>query len=469
MKNAKRFATAALASVMVFSFMAGCSKNDTKKTSQARTTTQETLKPVTLEFWAFARWNGIKGTEPDGKTGDWEIDAAKRFMQKYPHVTIDTQIIDSKTGPQKLSVAVAGDSAPDVLGDANNRFYDYANMGYLLPLDEHVSKEDLADYETAAWEMTRIGDGKHYYFPWGVTPQFMLVNKTLFKQAGAENLLPQNKERTWTRKEFITALKAATSKLDGVYGTGLFGDTSTGDSFLLNFLWSGGARTFDDKLTKFMLNSPAGVEGMKFLKELIDEKLVNPGAAGVKITDINTLFDQQKILTLSSTPLQYSRTMKSMADGKLPKFEIEAYHYPTAEGEKPATYLHSFGFAVFANQDAYEQKWAVEFAKFLAGKENSAAVKASNAFSPRKSQAALYEDLKDPNVNFAASIIKYAVDGGISIPGYSQIRSDWTPTLQKFMLGRISPEEALKEMEINTNNKIAEVRKTLEEQKKQKK
>lgn len=469
MKAARRFMAVTVASLMVFSFMAGCTKSESKPTTQVQATTVEKLKPVTIEFWSFARWNGIKGTEPDGKTGDWEMDAAKRFMEKYPHVKIDTQIIDSKTGPQKLSVAVAGGSAPDVLEDANNRFYDYANMGYLLPLDEYVGKDDLSDYETTAWEMTGIGDGKHYYFPWGVTPQFMLVNKTLFKQAGADNLLPQNKEKTWTRKEFITALKAATSKLDGVYGTGIFGDTSTGDSFLLNFLWSGGVKTFDDKLTKFALNSPKGVEGMKFLKELIDQKLVNPGAAGVKITDVNTLFDQQKILTASSTPLQYSRTIKSMSDGKLPKFEIEAYHLPTGEGEKPATYLHSFGFAVFSNQDAYEQKWAVEFAKFLASKENAAAIKASNAFSPRKSQSGLYDDLKDNNINFAASIIKYGVDGGISIPGYSQVRSDWTPTLQKFMLGKISPEEALKEMELSTNNKVAETKKTLEEQKKQKK
>jgi len=248
------------------------------------------------------------------------------------------------------------------------------------------------------------------------------------------------------------------SKVPNVYGVGLFGDTTSGDAFLLNWIWSSGARTFDSTYSKVTLNNEKGLAGLKFLKTMIDEKLANPGAAGIKASDTFTLFNQQKVATVQAATINYARTVQSMEKGELNKFDIMLAMTPNAPGEKPTTFLTTFGFAVFKNEDPDKQKWAIEFAKFLASKENAGAVKAAQSFSPRKSMVGLYNDSSDENMKFAEKMLNYAIDGGVAAPGFNQQRAIFAKKVQAVFTNTITPEQALKEFEEEANKVIAEER-----------
>jgi multiple sugar transport system substrate-binding protein len=418
---------------------------------------------VVVNFWTYPRWAGINGAEPDGKVGDWQREAAKRFMQKHPNVTINIDMLNFSGGPEKVSVALASGTKPDIIEDYPGRIFEYARMGYILPLDRYLNKEYTGDYLENIWAQSTLGDGKHYYLPWGISPQVMMVNKTLFKKAGAENLLPANKERTWTRDEYLKALKAVMAKVPGVYGVGLFADTSSGDSFFLNWIWSGGVNTFNKTYTKIALNNKKGIAGLKFLKMLLDEKIAAPGAAGLKASDVITLFNQQKVLTVPVATINYARTVKGMADGNIADFEVECVMIPHAVGEKPVTFVHPYGFAVFKNKKASVQKWAVEFAKFLGDKDHAAAVKAAGSFSPRKSQARLYKDLGDSNIDFAATILGCAIDAGLQTPGFNQVRTNMAMHIQAVYTGIKTPEQALKDFEREGNKIIVATKKAIKQ------
>lgn len=418
-------------------------------------------EPVTLNFWTYARWNGVKGSEPNGKVGDWQRDAAKRFMEMHPNVKINVEVLNFTGGPEKVAIAIESKQAPDVLEDANQRLYEYAHRGLLVPLDAYLDSTYVADYEKAIWEQASIGDGKHYYLPWGISPQVLMVNRSLFEKAGAENLLPKNRERTWTQEQYINAIKAVTAKLRNVYGVGLFGDTSSGDSFALNWLWASGARTFDEKLTKVTLNSEKGLKGLQFIKRLVDEGLAQPGAAGFRAADTFTLFNQQRVLTVPAATINYARTVQSQNDGQIDKFKIDLVMIPNAEGEQPATFMHTYGFAVFNNGDPTKQKWAIEFAKFLGSPENAAAVRAASSFSPRKSAANMYVDFDDPNMRWVTTILKYAVDGGLAVPGFNAQRNNFATHYQAMLNGKKTPAQVLKDFEAEANKIIAEARANL--------
>jgi multiple sugar transport system substrate-binding protein len=206
------------------------------------------------------------------------------------------------------------------------------------------------------------------------------------------------------------------------------------------------------------LNNDKGLAGMKFLKQLVDEKLTNPGAAGIKQADALTLFNQQKVATIQGATLQYARTVNAMAQGELGKFDVYVTTPPYAKDEKPTSFMTTYGYGVFKSEDADKQKWAIEFAKFLGNKENAAAVKASESFSSRKSMVDLFKDSQDENTKFAARVTKFAVDGGLAAPGFNKQRAIFSKKLQAVFSNVLTPEQALKEFETEGNIAVAEER-----------
>jgi len=422
------------------------------------------LKPVTLDFWVFPKWSGVDGTESDGQPGDWEKAMAQKFMELHPHVTINTEIFDFQSGPQKVSVSLAAGTIPDVLHDGDLRMMDYANKGFILPLNDYLDDEYISDFFEGTFETTTRGDGKFYYIPFGTAPVVMMVNKTLFKQAGAEHLLPQNPERTWTFEEYYNAIKTASERLSGVHGTALFTDTSSADQMAFIWIWGHGARVVNDTLDKVVMNDPKAIEGWKFWKKLVDDGLAAPGGAGFKQADTLTLFDQQKILTVPAATVQYARAKKAQKVGNADPFEIELVMMPNAPGEPPVSSGFPHGFSVFKKDDEYRQKWAVEFAKFLANKENAGAVKAASEYSFRKSQSGLYDDSTDPNMKFAATAMKYQINSGATTVGYTQLRNSITPHLQAYYLGNITAEELVATVEEEGSRILEDARKLLAEE-----
>ena len=413
---------------------------------------------VSLDFWVFPKWNGITGTEKDGQPGDWEKEIARQFMDKHPNVNIVTEVFDFQSGPQKVSVSLAAGTIPDVMHDGDLRLLDYANKGYILPLNDYLDEADIADYYEGTMEMTSTGDGNYYYLPVGTAPVLMMVNKTLFEQAGAAHLLPQNEERTWTFDEYYEAIRVASEKLPGVYGTAVFTDTSSADQMAFSWVWGHGGRIVDESLKHVVVNEPNAIAGWSFWKTLVDDKLAAPGGAGFKQADTLTLFDQQKVLTVPAATVQYARAVKAQELGNAEPFDIELVMMPNAPGVAPISSGFPHGFAVFKHEDAKRQQWAVEFAKFLSGKEQAGAVKAANEYSFRTSMENLYDDSPDANMKFARAAMKYQINSGATAVGYTMLRNAITPHLQSYYLGNTTVEQFVNAVESEGNGILQNAR-----------
>lgn len=412
-------------------------------------------EPVEILFWAYSKWAGVTGTEPDGQTGDWEKAMAEKFMELHPNVTVNVELLDFSSGPEKVSIALANGQAANVLHDSEARMFSYANDGFLVPIGDYLTEEEVAEYYDGALATTSIADGKAYYLPFGTAPMLMMVNKTLFEEAGCADLLPQNEERTWTFDEYYTAIKTATENLSGVYGVPLFANTTTGEIMTFQWIWNAGGRMVNADTATMGINTDAAKTGLSFYKKLVDEGLAAPGGAGMKATDVWALFDQQIVLTAPAATVHYARAVAAQAGGTASPFEIMLVQLPTADGCVQATSGFPHGFAVFKNEDPNVEVWSIEFAKFLSNEENAGAVKAANEFSFKKSQADMYVGSDDPNMAFAVAAMEHQIANGTSVVGYTELRNMISPYFEQFYLGQLSVDEFAEQVEKMGNEFLA--------------
>lgn len=445
----RRIICLVVAVLMAVSIFAGCggtaNKGDTTASSAGtkapETTVTKEEPKVTLKYWAYSRWKGIKGDEPTGEFGDWQKSVAKAFMEKYPNVTIEFEHLPWNGGPEKVNVAIASKTQPDVLEDGTARGFGYAGRGALIALDDYFTKEELADYTDGAWDLGKYTDGKHYLFPWAHVPQHLLINKDLFKKAGADGLIPQNEEKSWTYDEFKNALKAV-SKLQGVYPTAIYAGNEQGDSCTNAIIWGYGATIFNDTFDKIVFNSPEGVKGVEFMQSLLKDKLAMPGAETLKATDAIELFKQQKIaVAITGGPGNYAAVANDVKAGKIQGFEMDWAMYPTAPGAKPAFYANPVGLLAFKSGNADQEKMAVELAKFATDTENSKALAAIKLLPLRKSAGDLYPG--DAYMGWCSKIMKYARDPGLASPAYAQMRAALFPEMQAAYTGAKTAKQAL--------------------------
>jgi ABC-type sugar transport system, periplasmic component len=426
-----------------------------KKATAKLSVTVKAAAKITLKYWAYSRWKGVKGDEPNGEYGDWQKSVAKAFSAKYPNVTIEFEHLPWNGGPEKVNVAIASKTQPDILEDGTIRFFGYAARGALLPLDSYFTSAELADFDEGTWDAGLYKDGKHYLLPWANAPQHLLINKYLFVKAGAENLLPKNAEKSWTFDEFKAALKAV-SKLEGVYPTAIYAGNEQGDSATNSIIWGYGSTIFNSSFDKIVFNSAEGVKGVEFMQSLLKEKLAMPGAETLKATDAIELFKQQKIAVLvPGNPGNYMTVVNEAAAGRMQGFAMEWAMYPTAPGVKPAFYANPIGYAVFKS-NANKEKYAVDLAKFATNTENSKALKAVNLFPARKSVGNLYAG--DAYMSWCSKIIKYARDPGLSSPAYAQMRACLFPELQAAYTGTKTAKQALDDFAVKAQAEVDKVK-----------
>ena len=443
---------------MIAVLVAGCQEAETTAPATEQTTTKQTttssegttqstttaapVEDVTLTYWALARWAGVDGTEEDGQIGDWQRDVAKRFMEDNPNVTgIEFEHIPGADIDQKLTVAIATSMQPNVLEDGITRGGKFARMDLLLPLNDYFTAEEMDDFLEGSWENGGIEvDGQYHMIPWSNSVQTMLINKTMFEEAGALDLLPQDEDHTWTYEEFRTAMEAV--KSDSVYPCCFYLGSTAGDAYLYDFMMGNGVRIFDSE-GNLSINTPEAAETISFIMSMINDGLSVPGAETLVYSDDRELFKQQK--TAVCFIGGYPQVKGEMDNGNIETFDIGFAMYPHAEGKAPGLEANYIGYMVFESENQAENDAAVGLAKFATNTENSKALKIVNLIPLRKSVGDLYPG--DEFAAFTKGVFKYSEDPGYSNELYPTVTGEMIPMLQGLVGGDKSVEEALSDLE----------------------
>ncbi len=185
---------------------------------------------------------------------------------------------DQVADPTRFLVAVAGGTPPDVIFFDRYAVAEWAARGAFTPLDTFIEKDLAAhrpDTPTAprfyksCWDESTYA-ARPYGIPASVDNRALLYNKDLFKRAG---LVDDNGEakppRDWDElREYARKL---TEHDDKGHLTTIGFAPNFGNSWLYMFGWMNDAKFMSDDGRKCLLNEPAVVQALDYMKLIYDD------------------------------------------------------------------------------------------------------------------------------------------------------------------------------------------------------
>ena len=403
-------------------------------------------EPVEITWWNFPNFTAL-----DGEVGKFEKQIIAAFNEKYPEITVKLEMLTFDGGPEKLNVAIATGTAPDVIYDAPGRIIDWAKSNLLAPIDDMFPADVKADIEPAILEQSSV-NGTMYMYPFNTGPFTMAVNKTLFEQIGAVDLLPLDTEdRTWSVEEFELALQAVKEKAPDVIPVGFFAKSQAGDQGTRGFMTNLAGTTFlNDTNDAIAINTPGGVTAFEWILNASEQGLLAEGASSMAASDHNDLFLQGKM----AFAINYSAVLKTQfAPNKTSDFEDILLPYPTVNGNAPILEPFLGGLSIFDNGNEAKIEASKKFIDFLTNDPewSITALKQTGGLSARNSVSGVYEGSE---YAYSEHARKFITTPPTIADGYAEIRTYWFPTLQQVLLKASTPAEALASFEQLGNEAI---------------
>ncbi|MEU3182957.1 extracellular solute-binding protein [Streptomyces sp. NPDC006923] len=214
---------------------------------------------------------------------------AEDFEKEHPKVDVKYVNVPFGDAQNKFkNAAQSGSGAPDVIRSEVAWTPEFADLGYLAPLDGTPALKDEKDFLGQAAASTRYG-GKTYAVPQVIDSMGIFYNKRILKDAGVE--VPGTVEEL---KSVSKTVKERTGKT-GLY---LRGDDAY---WFLSFLYGEGGNLVDAGSRTVTVDNAAGVKAMTVVKDLVDS-----GVAKTDATDgfenMQTAFKEGEVAMMINGP-----------------------------------------------------------------------------------------------------------------------------------------------------------------------
>ena len=231
-----------------------------------------TPEPGTL-LWLF--WSN----PPDRKILHDQIIA--RFQAENPNVKIDG--VDPPQGGSpayvtKIQVMASGGEKLDLFGLSPVWVPDNVAAGLPRDLNSYAARDKSFKTDDYAKGLVDAGSwkGKLYFLPLTANFNVLYYNKTLLDRAGVKY-----PDETWTKEMVLDAARKLTSGEDATKVWGV--NFVRGDLIDISpDIWNNGGDAFDkpEDPTKATMSSPATLEAIQWLVDLINRHKVAPGEGG---------------------------------------------------------------------------------------------------------------------------------------------------------------------------------------------
>ena len=372
-------------------------------------------------------------SSPD-KLRDYWNDVIKDFEAANPDVNVDLRVYKWNEGRPKIAEMVADGRPPDLARVATREVPEYVAAGWVELVDDYFSPDFRQQFYPLFIDEGARYRGRTFGLPAAVSARVMYYNKDLLAQAGYD--APPT---TWDELREIAL--AVSRPAEGIYGFGVpasegFAETST---YFYYFLWGNGGEVFSPDGTKVAFDSPAGVEALAFLNDLVQGGAAPPNPLDYTRKDIGNDFVDGKLAMVITklggldptdfaygvAPIPYKTTPV------LPLVEDTLIMFQTSE-HKPETWR----FIEFIYQDVYR----------LAYSELEGAVPEKVTVAQDPAVAQRYQSFLEwlPDGKFEPLNIESA-----------QIADDVSVAVRQVFLGQKSPSEALTEAAVQANERLS--------------
>lgn len=215
----------------------------------------------------------------DPEREELAIPAIEAFEEDFG-VTVNSVTVPYDNVFDQMSAQIAGGAELDVVFMSNSWHAEMGAAGFLLPLDDYLTDEDLANYVDAGLEMMTSGGTL-----WGLPAQpailYFYYNADMLSELGYDA-----PPASWEEVERISIEAMEAGLADHGLNVGmapLEGLMVYYDSFLKQF----GGQWINDDQTEWVFNSEEAIAAGEFMREMIEKGVFNPG--GLETPDRDTM------------------------------------------------------------------------------------------------------------------------------------------------------------------------------------
>ncbi|MFI8366206.1 extracellular solute-binding protein [Streptomyces sp. NPDC085466] len=351
---------------------------------------------------------------------------AEGFTKKHPKVTVKYVNVPFGEAQNKFkNAAQSGSGAPDVIRSEVAWTPEFADLGYLAPLDGTPALKNQDDFLAQAAASTKYKD-KTYAVPQVIDSMGLFYNKKILKEAGVE--APKD----------ITQLKAAAAKIKektGKSGLYLRGDDAY---WFLSFLYGEGGDMVDAENKTITIDNEAGVKAFKTVKDLVDSKAAITDATN-GWDNMQAAFKDGKVAMMINGPWALADTYagKEFAD----KANLGIAPVPAGSGGQGAP-QGGHNLAVYAGSKNLDASYA--FAEYMSSAEVQTQVTKELSLLPTRQSVYLESEVAgNEKVGFFKPVVEKAVERPW-IPEGGSLFAPLVTEYTKVLTGQTTPEQGAK-------------------------
>ncbi|MFJ9419259.1 MULTISPECIES: extracellular solute-binding protein [unclassified Streptomyces] len=351
---------------------------------------------------------------------------AEGFQKEHPKVHVQYVNVPFGDANAKFKNAAGGNSgAPDVMRTDVAWVADFANLGYLAPLDGTPALDKTGDYLPQAVGSTKF-KGKTYAAPQVIDTLGLFYNKKLLKQAGVG--VPK------TLAELADAAKKIKAKT-GATALYLRGDDPY---WFLPYLYGEGGNTIDARSKTVQIDNAAGVKAFRTIKDLVDSKAAITDATDGQDNQLRALKDGKVAMAVDGPwDIEGARAGQAFKDKK----NLGVAPVPAGSAAQGSP-QGGWDLSVYAGSKNLQASYA--FVKYM----SSAKVQqeTTDRLSLLPTRKSVYE-VPTVKQNEMVKFFKPAVDKAVQRPWIAEGNSLFEPIkvqMNKVLTGAATPEQAAK-------------------------
>jgi ABC-type glycerol-3-phosphate transport system substrate-binding protein len=233
---------------------------------------------IVLAFSAFGLFYTPPERDSDGKvhlvywTG-WtghELEVQRRLVDRFnaTHPDIEVKILSVAGSYQKVRIAFAGGSTPDVCSAIwATELSAYAMRGVLTPLDTYMAESGRSgdEFMPAVWRMLNY-EGRPYGLCATTNSVFIVYNKDIYRRCGLD---PDNPPKTLAELDRAAEMTTAYNP-DGSFKRYGF---RPGSLDFWAYVFGGG--WYDEKTGRITANHPKNVEALRWMRSYAEKYDIN--------------------------------------------------------------------------------------------------------------------------------------------------------------------------------------------------
>ena len=391
-------------------------------------------------------WHGLSGP-----LGDTLNEMIREFNRTHTDVEVVANPISSYTAlSQKLMASIQAKKQPDIAQVFESWTSKYIEAGVLCSFDELMkedkdfSRESLNDIYPVFLSSNTF-NGTIYSFPFNKSVRAYFYNKDDFYRAGLDpNHFPANWEEFRSYCQKLTQDKYKDGKPD-TFGTNF----NVNEWQFINLLHQAGGTILDSKGTP-VLNSPAGIEALSYLTDLINKD---------KTVYLVREYEGQNDF-LAGIVAMYEGSSVSITHMRQQPINFNIGYAPLPVHKTTQSAVSGANIVIFKSGDRKREQAAWKFIKWFTDTEQTAKWSAKTCYMPVRKSAmqspALLNFLKDyPQFQGIYNQLDSAVYEP-QIPAWFKARPELKGFLEKAMRGTSTPKEALDEATDKFKSIIAE-------------